>query len=436
VNEEEMELRNLLHAFVGEPPHKVSAEAVRRRVTKRRVREAVGIPVAVAALAAVGVTGAFGVVAGPAATHRPAGPTVFVSYPGNHRFSEDLTPISTITNKPGQPLRMGTLGGFASTPDGKTAYVEGPGGAVIPISTTTDKPGKPIPVHIPGGYRPFHITMNPDGKNAYLTFSLHTGSSFSGSIVPINTATNTAGKPIRIYSGKNPFVDWIVFSPSGKTAYVGAGTWVGETYARLSTATVTPLDTTTNKPGTPIHLSHDEADLTITPDGKTLYVASGAGRGRSGYVTPINTATGTLGTPIRLSTGAETLAITPNGKTLYAAGPDAITPISTATNTPGKPIRIENLGPSMAFTPNGKTLYVVSGWSTGATIVPISTATNTAGQPIPVSTNGAFAITPDGKTLYAAALHGVVPISTATNTPGKVIHPADYIGIPALWITP
>ena len=32
-----------------------------------------------------------------------------------------------------------------------------------------------------------------------------------------------------------------------------------------------------------------------------------------------------------------------------------------------------------------------------------------------------IAITPDGKTLYGAALNKVVPISTATNTPGKPI---------------
>lgn len=36
------------------------------------------------------------------------------------------------------------------------------------------------------------------------------------------------------------------------------------------------------------------------------------------------------------------MAVTPDGKTLYVAspeGPPAVTPISTATNTPGTPIR-------------------------------------------------------------------------------------------------
>jgi hypothetical protein len=47
-----------------------------------------------------------------------------------------------------------------------------------------------------------------------------------------------------------------------------------------------------------------------------------------------------------------------------------------------------------------------------------------------------MAITPDGKTLYAATRQGVIPVSTATSTPGKLIRLPNYRGIPALWITP
>ena len=41
-------LRELLEAAVGEPPHRVSVEAVRRRVIRRRVAEAVAVAVTVA----------------------------------------------------------------------------------------------------------------------------------------------------------------------------------------------------------------------------------------------------------------------------------------------------------------------------------------------------------------------------------------------------
>jgi hypothetical protein len=46
-----------------------------------------------------------------------------------------------------------------------------------------------------------------------------------------------------------------------------------------------------------------------------------------------------------------------------------------------------------------------------------------------------LAITPDGKTVYAATWGKVIPISTATSTPGKPIH--IVFGLPqAIAITP
>jgi hypothetical protein len=60
------QVRDLLQAAAGEPPHRVTAEAVRRRVIRRRVVEAVAAAVAVAVIAViipVG-TGALGRVTG------------------------------------------------------------------------------------------------------------------------------------------------------------------------------------------------------------------------------------------------------------------------------------------------------------------------------------------------------------------------------------
>jgi hypothetical protein len=69
VNGMDRQLRDLLEAAVGEPPHRISAEAVRRRVIRRRVVEfAVGAVVvaAIAAILPVGI-GALG------RAHRPPG---------------------------------------------------------------------------------------------------------------------------------------------------------------------------------------------------------------------------------------------------------------------------------------------------------------------------------------------------------------------------
>jgi DNA-binding beta-propeller fold protein YncE len=89
------------------------------------------------------------------------------------------------------------------------------------------------------------------------------------------------------------------------------------------------------------------------------------------------------------------------------------------------------------FTPDSKTAYVANGDGPIGTVVPINTATGQVGQPIRIGVGLTIAITPDGKTLYAAALSPprigavfvrkavLVPISTAANTPG---HPIQHVG--------
>ena len=79
--------------------------------------------------------------------------------------------------------------------------------------------------------------------------------------------------------------------------------------------------------------------------------------------------------------------MTPDGKTLYVTNyegrpVDTIVPISTATNTAGKPIRVGSPADALAITPDGKTLYAASSTATRNTVTPISTATNRAGKPI------------------------------------------------------
>ena len=71
MNETDRQLRDLLEAAVGEPPHRVSVEAVRRRVIRRRVAEAVAVAVTVAVIAVivpVGI-GAFVHATGPTSGH-------------------------------------------------------------------------------------------------------------------------------------------------------------------------------------------------------------------------------------------------------------------------------------------------------------------------------------------------------------------------------
>jgi YVTN family beta-propeller protein len=72
-----------------------------------------------------------------------------------------------------------------------------------------------------------------------------------GTVTPIDTATNTAGKPIKV--GNAPQI--IAFAPDGKTAYV----------TNSKSGTVTPITIATNTAGTPIPVGSYPTDIVITP---------------------------------------------------------------------------------------------------------------------------------------------------------------------------
>ena len=68
-----------------------------------------------------------------------------------------------------------------------TAYVTSGSGTVTPINTTTNKAGKPITA---GSGPSFAITLTPNGKTAYIANT--------GSVIPVRTGTNKAGKAIEV----------------------------------------------------------------------------------------------------------------------------------------------------------------------------------------------------------------------------------------------
>ncbi len=226
-------------------------------------------------------------------------------------------------------------------------------------------------------------------------------------MTPFNTATNAPGSPIT--ASKFPFA--VAITPDGKTAYVG----------NAADITVTPISTATNAPGTPITIGARPVGIAITPDGRTAYVITGGGA-----VVPISTATNTVGTAIKLGGSLQQIAITPDGETAYVTSlsPAGVVPINLATNTAGTAIPVAGPPVGIAITPDGRTAYVNID-ALGGTVVPVSTATNTAGAPIPVGQNPTFgiAITPDGRTVYVAnrGSNTVTPINTSTNTAGTPI---------------
>jgi len=118
-----------------------------------------------------------------------------------------------------------------------------------------------------------HLTHGP-----FTVYVLNQG---SGTVTAISTATNKAGKPIKV--GHSPCS--IAISPDGSEVYV----------TNQMAGTVTPISTRTNRAGQPIKVGFMASMITFTPDGKTAYV------GTANTVVPFNTVTGAVGKAIRVA---------------------------------------------------------------------------------------------------------------------------------------
>jgi len=439
-------LRELLErATAAGPPTGPAAAAqnalragIRLRRRRRTQRAAAGAAlVVVACAAAVAVTGK---TANPVATPVKGTPAVYVL--GSGQSINTVTPISALTNRSGKPIVIGTGNGvgelatqMASTPGGKTIWVIDGGDTVTPVSTATHRAGKPVRVVYKHGDSTEQVLAAPDGKTLYVLDS-------TGAVTPISTTTHRAGRLVELGQGAGAEM---AITPDGATLYVAQfhppGT--GPSY-------VIPIDTATNRAGKRIRVATAATAIMVTPDGKTVYIIGQPLTARQNIqspasqrieVTPIATATNRPGKPVLAGKGSlgeyTPVAMTPDGQTMYIPDntPDGVIPFSTATNTPGKLIgsgsaRVNGI----TITPDGRTAYVISepegneGGGPACTgppgaVTPIATATNTAGKPVKVGCIPvAAAVTPDGQTIYVASDSGTVtPIATATGRPGKPI---------------
>jgi DNA-binding beta-propeller fold protein YncE len=186
-----------------------------------------------------------------------------IVYVSNGR-GDTVTPIAAVAGTPGPPIPIGPAPGeIVVTPDGKTAYITTDDPVVVPIATATGTPGPPIMVGVnrPGlSDKPVAIAITPKDSTVYAA-NTEDADGGSGTVTPIDTATNTAGPPIPV--GKWPHA--ITITPDGATAYVTS--W--------QDGTVTPIATVSNTPGPPIHVGEGARAIAITPDGKPPMSSSG-----------------------------------------------------------------------------------------------------------------------------------------------------------------
>jgi DNA-binding beta-propeller fold protein YncE len=242
---------------------------------------------------------------------------------------------------------------------------------------------------VTGAFGNTSVGPRPEAPPEAATGTAYVINSGGGTVTPIDLATNTAGKPIDV-SGE-PVA--MTVAPDEKTAYVATGA-TNSGPEPTSAQAVQPIDLVTNTAGKPIDLQWPADAIVITPDGKTAYIMNGF---PSLTVTPVDLATSTAGKPVKLSEEPEQIAMAPDGKAyvtlVTGSGANEFVLVDLATGKLGKPVKLgsgEGGPEAIAIAPDGKTAYVVSlpgvRSSRVITVTPIDLTTDTAGNPINVST--------------------------------------------------
>ncbi len=162
------------------------------------------------------------------------------------------------------------------------------------------------------------------------------------------------------------------------------------------------IDSTTNQlTGTSFETAPVPQRLTVSPDGRQLYLAHTG----QNYVTVIDTANGhEVGEPIPVGEAPVGIAITPDGRFAYVADNNSsqVSVIDTAAHRVVKTIDGFEIPPDVAVAPDGGHAYVAN--ASGDDVSVIDTATNQlVGAPIPVGKDpDTLAFTPDGRYLFVA----------------------------------
>lgn len=197
----------------------------------------------------------------PALAVSPDGKTVYV---GTIALNLDLTAtpgVLKLDAATGEQQAFYTVDGVplavAMTPDGSKLWVKMFGNAgngndsLTPMDPATGTEGTPI--SLGSGVaanstllRPEDLAITPDGRKAYV------GVDSNGTVIPVDLVNQTAGSPISINAAGVP-VNALAITPDGRTVEAVDGT-------------VTPINTSTNTKGKPVNTGNLPVTVSITPD--------------------------------------------------------------------------------------------------------------------------------------------------------------------------
>jgi YVTN family beta-propeller protein len=277
-------------------------------------------------------------------------------------------------------------------PTSKLVYVANEGSNTVSvIEATTNTVATTIPV----GSAPSAIAIAPDGATLYVgNAALQQKLTVSVVATPTNTVTATIDTGIFTLGGGE-----LAVSPDGTKVYVT----VNEPEAG-----VTVIDTATNQISGTITISYRRfgdslkpGSVIFSPSGRFAYVTSGLYHMNGFFISKIDTASEKQISSTSLGGyGGAWMSI--HGHMLYMTTQNHLIVFDTSSNTVVKRVSFANFLGQNALTPDGKYLYVTH----PNKVLTMNTATDElVGAPIQIGQGAgasALAIAPDGLRAYVA----------------------------------
>lgn len=305
------------------------------------------------------------------------------AYIGNYR-ANTLTVINTANNTVLNTMPIGqSPAGVAVKSDGSTVYVTGDNSGMISvISTATNTITGTISVTP----NPSIMAISRDGSRVYV-------SDVKANLISIiSTATNTVTGSIKTDSPVH-----MVLSPDGNTLYAineNPGTVTAINLADYSVISTTQLF------GPFMTTSALVGDITISPDGKILYISIEGSNVNSGTVLVYDVQAKKALALVPVGEAPNSLSLNADGSLLYVSVQfgKTISIIKTSTNKVITTIPIPGQPGGMTLSPGGDRLYVEDFISN--TLIAINTADNSIESTTPIGQNpisqGYFIAEPPG----------------------------------------
>lgn len=266
----------------------------------------------------------------------PGGDTVWASTYG-FGLGGDILFLNPDTQR--LTYKVGPSGSLAFSPDGKVVYVANPGVLTAYDTATLKSIGT---AYVGQLTNIDQAIPSPDGKRLYISATFISGSVSNGSvflspgeILVLDTSTFKYTAAISVADGMGA----IALTPDGSTLVYTAN------YGRVHL-----LDTATNKVTGTIHLTPTNgvlADVAISPDGSTAYVADA----QNNLLLAASLKSKTQVNSIPVGQGPSPVAVRPDGSEVWVATLAGLEIVNAATFQISGTVRLPGAPSAIAFAP-------------------------------------------------------------------------------------